>query len=54
LNDTTKVSEVEEIVGLGRRWQEVVNGFLVQSQGRIDDRLDTVVKLVREARYDLK
>ena len=54
LNHSTEVSQVEEIVRLGRRWQEVVNGLLVQSQRCIDDRLNAVVEFIGKARYDLK
>jgi len=45
LNDAAEISQVEEIMGLGRRWQKTLDRFLVQSQGGLDNRVDAVVKL---------
>jgi len=49
LDHAAEVSQVEQIVRLGRRRQEALDRLLVQRERRLHDRLDAVHELVVEA-----
>lgn len=49
IDDPTEVSQVEQVVGLGRGGEEVLHGLFVGGQGALDQLINAGLELVTEA-----
>lgn len=49
VDDPTEVSQVEQVVGLGRGGEEVLHGLFVGGQGALDQLINAGLELVTEA-----